>query len=183
MKKTLEILKKYKGYLVCIIIIILASLSIFIQNSQKENPKKVNSNDNDIGVYIVGEINNPGVYYIKKNSRLCDLIDLAGGITNDADLDSLNMAKLINDGDKLEIPKKKLEQDIEQETKEKSNKININTATKEELMSLTSIGSSTADKIIKYREEFEFESIEDIMNVSGIGESKFNNIKDSITVD
>lgn len=182
MKKVLEIVKKYKGYLVCIAIIILASLSIFIQNIEKDN-SKTNTSNNDIGVYIVGEVNNPGVYYIKKNSRLCDLIDVAGGVANDADLDVLNMAKLLNDGDKIEIPKKKTEEKIQIEHEEKSGKVNINSATKEELMSLTSIGSSTADKIIKYRQEFEFKQIEDIMNVSGIGESKFNNIKDSITVD
>ena len=182
MKKVLEIVKKYKGYLVCIAIIILASLSIFIQNIEKDK-SKTNTSNNDIGVYIVGEVNKPGVYYIKKDSRLCDLIDVAGGVTNDADLDVLNMAKLLNDGDKVEIPKKKTEEEIQIEHEEKSGKVNINSATKEELMSLTSIGSSTADKIIKYRQEFEFEKIEDIMNVSGIGESKFNNIKDSITVD
>lgn len=97
----------------------------------------------------------------------------------DADLERLNLAKVLVDEEKIVVPKKV----ILEETKEEENSVvNINTADVEKLSTLTGIGKSTAEKIIKYREENGyFNSIEDIMNVSGIGENKFNSIKDDIT--
>ena len=90
------------------------------------------------------------------------------------------MAKILNDEEKIVVPKKI----VLEETKEVENGIvNINTADIEKLSTLSGIGKSTAEKIVKYREENGyFNSIEDIMNVSGIGESKFNSIKESITI-
>jgi len=186
MKKIKEIIKKYKGYLICILIICLSSLSIFIQNIEK-NDQKTNKTSNEktaIAVYITGEIKFGGVYYLKQGSRLNELIDIAGGLTDEADIDSLNFALLLKDSDKIIIAKKQENNDnYEYNEKERpSSKININTASKNELMTLSGIGSSYADKIINYREKTKFQKIEDIMNVTGIGESKFNKIKDSITV-
>lgn len=191
MQKKLELLRKYKGYIICIIIILMASLSIFIQSRQKnERGNSNNSNkSNNIGVYVTGEIVNPGVYYLNEGARLYQLIDIAGGLSDTADINKLNLAQSLKDSDKIVIPKKenKSEEEIsnnnERDLDLDNNKVNINVATKEELMELSGIGASTADKIIKYRENNTFTYIEDIMDVPGIGESKFNNIKDSISVD
>ena len=191
MQKKLELLRKYKGYIICIIIILMASLSIFIQSKQKnERGNSNNSNkSNNIGVYVTGEIVNPGVYYLNEGARLYQLIDIAGGLSDTADINKLNLAQSLKDSDKIEIPKKenKSEEEISNHNERyldlDNNKVNINVATKEELMELSGIGASTADKIIKYREKNTFTYIEDIMDVPGIGESKFNNIKDSISVD
>lgn len=191
MQKKLELLRKYKGYIICIIIILMASLSIFIQSKQKNERGNSNNSDNsnNIGVYVTGEIVNPGVYYLNKGARLYQLIDIAGGLSDTADINKLNLAQSLKDSDKIEIPKKenKGEEEIsnnnERDLDLDNNKVNINVATKEELMELSGIGASTADKIIKYREKNTFTYIEDIMDVPGIGESKFNNIKDSISVD
>lgn len=191
MQKKLELLRKYKGYIICIIIILISSLSIFIQSRQKnERGNSNNSNkSNNIGVYVTGEIVNPGVYYLNEGARLYQLIDIAGGLSDTADINKLNLAQSLKDSDKIEIPKKenKSEEEIsnnnERDLGLDNNKVNINVATKEELMELNGIGASTADKIIKYREKNTFTYIEDIMDVPGIGESKFNNIKDSISVD
>lgn len=191
MQKKLELLRKYKGYIICIIIILMASLSIFIQSRQKNERGNSNNsnNSNNIGVYVTGEIVNPGVYYLNEGARLYQLIDIAGGLSDTADINKLNLAQSLKDSDKIEIPKKenKSEEEIsnnnERDLNLDNNKVNINVATKEELMGLSGIGASTADKIIKYREKNTFTYIEDIMDVPGIGESKFNNIKDSISVD
>lgn len=191
MQKKLELLRKYKGYIICIIIILMASLSIFIQSRQKNERGNSNNNNNsnNIGVYVTGEIVNPGVYYLNEGSRLYELIDIAGGLSDTADINKLNLAQSLKDSDKIDIPKKgnKSEEEISNNNKRDldldNNKVNINVATKEELMGLSGIGASTADKIIKYREKNTFTYIEDIMDVPGIGESKFNNIKDSISVD
>lgn len=193
MQKKLELLRKYKGYIICIIIILMASLSIFIQSRQKNergnSNNNNNNNSNNIGVYVTGEIVNPGVYYLNEGARLYELIDIAGGLSDMADINKLNLAQSLKDSDKIDIPKKenKSEEEIsnnnERDLDLDNNKVNINVATKEELMGLSGIGASTADKIIKYREKNTFTYIEDIMDVPGIGESKFNNIKDSISVD
>ncbi len=191
MQKKLELLRKYKGYIICIIIILISSLSIFIQSRQKNERGNSNNsnNSNNIGVYVTGEIVNPGVYYLNEGSRLYQLIDIAGGLSDTADINKLNLAQSLKDSDKIDIPKKenKSEEEIsnnnERDLNLDNNKVNINVATKEELMGLSGIGASTADKIIKYREKNTFTYIEDIMDVPGIGESKFNNIKDSISVD
>ena len=120
------------------------------------------------------------MYYIKENSRLSHLLDICGGILENADINKLNLAQKLVDSDKITVPTKQEKEENEDENEDK--KININTASKEELMTLDGIGESTASKIIEYRKTSEFIEIEDIMNVSGIGEAKFNNIKDNITV-
>ena len=150
----------------------------------------------EIVIYITGAVKNKGVYGLEEGSRITDAIDKAGGLTEEADIDTINLAYLLEDGMKIKIPTKKeteqnksnteittKESGIEEAKTNNNKKININTATQEELDSLDGIGASTANKIIEYRNENgKFKTIEDIKNVSGIGESKFKNIKDHITV-
>ena len=184
MEKIKNIILKYKTYIICLIIIILSIISIIFQNIDKNKIKEVNKKENtengEIAVYITGAVKNPGVYYIKENSRLSHLLDICGGILENADINKLNLAQKLVDSDKITVPTKQEKEENEDENEDE--KININTASKEELMTLDGIGESTASKIIEYRKTSEFIEIEDIMNVSGIGEAKFNNIKDNITV-
>ena len=156
-----------------------------------------------IVVDISGQVVLPGVITLDEGSRLIDAINLAGGATKDANLSKVNLAYILSDAQKIYIPSVNDKEDTEyiseesgngvvtsESTKKSSSKsksenlmININTANEEELQKLPGIGSSIASKIITYRKENgKFNTIEDIKNVSGIGESKFNNIKNNIYV-
>lgn len=190
MEKIIKFIQKNKGYIICFLIIILSVISIVFQDLDRKNTIKINNEEmagesGKIGVYVTGAVKNPGVYYLDRNSRLYQLLDICGGIQENADISKLNLALKLNDSDKIDVPIKKEESSENsdfQEDIEENNKININEAGVEELKTLTGIGESTAKKIIDYRNKNKFESIEDIMNVPGIGESKFNNIKDDICV-
>lgn len=176
-------------------------------NSLKKKSKK--ENIENYKVDIKGEILTPGIYTLKSNSRVIDVIEMSGGLTENADTSVINLSKKITDEMVIIIYSKSEVKDFEK-TKETekivqekcikkdenalkndacitdsvktSGKVSINTATKEELMSLTGIGDSKAEDIIKYREENSlFKTIEDIKNVSGIGDSLFAKIKENIT--
>ena len=151
--------------------------------------ENINEEKNKIIIHIAGEVNNPGIVKLKENARIADAIEEAGGITNEADLNEVNLAYILLDGQKIYIPNKndKQEKIIVENTEEINNtnikKININTATIEELQKLPGVGESMAKKIIAYRiQNGKFTKIEDIKNVNGIGEAKFNNIKEFIIV-
>lgn len=133
-----------------------------------------------IYVHIEGCVNKTGLIKVKYGTRLYELIEEAGGTTVDADLSRVNLASIVSDEQKVVIPAKVI---FEEGAEKEGTLVNINTANKEKLTSLSGIGESTAEKIIKYREEKGyFNTIEDLMNVPGIGESKFNGLKDDITV-
>ncbi len=156
---------------------------------------KVEIIDEEIIIHITGEVENEGIIKIKKDARIADVIDEAGGVTNEADLSKINLAYSVKDGQKIYIPnvndKENEEEYITQEAGDevivegevKTSKVNINTAKQTELETLSGIGPSIALKIINYREENgEFKTIEDIKNVPGIGDAKFENIKENICV-
>lgn len=145
-------------------------------------------------VYICGAVNNPNVYTLDEGSRIIDVLNMAGGALEDADLNQLNLAEKIYDSQKIYVPKKGEEIDksplkVENRegkasTVESSNGlININTASAEQLQTLPGIGTVIAQNIIEYRESHgSFSSIEEIQNVSRIGQKTFQKIKDKITV-
>ena len=142
-------------------------------------------------VHISGEINNPGVYEIRDEQRLEDLIKEAGGLTNEADDRNLNLAQRLEDQMKIYIPNINEENLLENTDRNQealpvgntaSSLVNINTANKDDLMSLPNIGDKRADAIIEYRKTQKFEKIEDIKNVTGIGEKYYEALKDLITV-
>lgn len=137
----------------------------------------------EICVYIVGEVVNPGVYLLKKEARVCDAVDAAGGFTEQAAKDYINLASKVSDGEKIIVYSvTQINSEIMME--EQSSLVNINTANADKLMTLPGIGQSRANDIIKYREKNgRFETIEDIMKVSGIKEAAFSKIEDLITVD
>ncbi len=146
-----------------------------------------------IYVQISGAIKTPQVAKLKKGARVFELIDNSGGFT--ADVSNayvnkiLNLAKVLNDGEKIYIPYsiEELEPDFttkySENSTETSDIININTANKEELKTLPQVGDSTADKIIDYRtKNGPFKSIDEIKNVSGIGDKTFEELKDLISI-
>ena len=176
--------------------------SEILVNSLDENNLEKESKKGEekqiIIIHIAGEVNNPGVVRIEEGKRIGDAIELAGGLTEYADITEINLAYVLEDGMKIKIPNlndKENEEYIISDNgndsrsensnirKDKGNMININKATQTELETLQGIGPSLATRIIEYREENgKFNSIEDIKNVSGIGDNKYEAIKDSISV-
>ena len=163
--------------------------------SEKIEESSNNLSNEDKKVYISGEVVNSGVYDIKDGDRLDDLVKRAGGFTEKADLNSINLAMRLEDQMKIYIPNIDENQNIStsdtnltigeintSNTHTQSQKINLNLATKEELMSLPNIGEKRAQAILDYRQENKFQKIEDIKNVSGIGDKYFEAMKDLITV-
>lgn len=142
----------------------------------------------EIMVHIGGAVANPGVYKVSNKERIYDVLKLAGGATSDADLNPINLAKKLQDEEKIYIPYKgESENAVVFSSNQSFNNtkeiiVNINTADKQELMTLPGIGDKTADSIIQYRSENKFNAIEDIMDVSGIGEKKFQKIEKLIRV-
>ena len=150
-------------------------------------------------VHITGAIQEEGIVELEEGARIKNAIEEAGGLTEDADLSNVNLAYQLKDGQKIYIPRIADIEEVESiilqngeevilDNEENVNegvdeKVNINTATSTQLETLPGIGSETAKKIIEYRQNNgEFKKIEDIKNVSGIGETKFEKIKDSIIV-
>lgn len=172
------------------------------EESEEEVKEEVKKEEKKmVLVDIKGQINKPGVYEMEEGKRVIDVIEKAEGLTNSADTSKINLSQKVTDEmviivySKKEIEEmKKTETEVEikndasitekKETVTKtSEKISINTATKEELMTLSGIGESKAESIISYREENGlFEKIEDITLVSGIGEALFEKIKNNITI-
>lgn len=157
---------------------------------------EVNSNDqvkiendgskNKIIVEIKGEVINPDVYLLDEGSIIKDLIDIAGGLTNEADISNINRAKELNNHELIVIynvndeEKDIVDNDVST-IGESDNIININTANESELRNIPGVGEVKANAIIKYRENNSgFKSIEEIKNVDGIGEKTFEKIKEFI---
>ncbi len=154
-----------------------------------------NSKVAGIYVYICGEVANPGVYELSEDSRIYEAVDAAGGFTENAARESINLASKVSDGMQITIYNKEEAASLpaggtsagknsgQDQMSGSSSLVNLNTATKEELMTLKGIGESKAEDIIRYREKSGgFKKIEDIMKISGIKEAGFQKIKDSITV-
>ena len=141
-----------------------------------------------IFVDIGGAVENPGVYQVSNDTRLFQVIEMAGGLSEEADADHVNRASFVEDGQKIIIPVKGSENNgglTSADTAVSSadtGLVNINTASADELKSLSGIGDVTAEKIIEYRSSNVFKSKEDIMSVDGIGSKTFEKIKDDITV-
>lgn len=143
-------------------------------------------------LYICGAVKNPGVYPVTQDMRIFEAVECAGGFLAGADEQWLNLASPVVDGQQIYVYTKEETQGMEQESstapvssegKHNDSKVNLNSASREELMTLPGIGSSKADAIIQYRTDYGgFDQIEDIMNISGIKEAVFSKIKNDITV-
>lgn len=199
------ILNNKKIIILVVIIIIITSIIIYKQEFSKydnlinedifaKQNNTVNSfTENEtstfektkIKVHIIGEINSPGLYELDEGSRINDLILLAGGQTSNADLNKINIAYELSDGEQIYIPSIFDENNEYNDSKVTSNsgKININKATIEDLQTISGIGPSLAQKIISYRTSIgKFNSLEELKNVSGIGDKKYEAIKEYIVL-
>ena len=142
-------------------------------------------------VDVKGAVNAPGLYVANADDRVLDLIEKAGGLTQDADANGVNFALRVEDQMVIYVPKigeegvsnknEGVSQTLGGQTS--SGKVNINRADETELQTLTGIGPSKAEAIIQYRtENGPFKTIEDLKNISGIGEKTFEKLKDDITI-
>lgn len=155
----------------------------------------------DIYVDVSGAVKQPGVYRLEAGSRVFEALEMAGGLTEEADSQCLNQAAVVADGQQIRVYTKDETEKMTAAGQEpypaagdvfadgtapegvKSQKVNINLAGKEELMTLNGIGESKAEQIIAYRTEHNgFGSIEELMEIEGIKEKTFNKLKDKITV-
>lgn len=175
------------------------------ESAFENDPSEVNNKDNTyeegaskegrIFVDIIGEVKNPSVVEVGSEERLQAAIEKAGGLTETAERKSVNLAQKLVDGAQYIIPSKggklvinysediKIEEALAEDGSAKTeiDKVNINTATKEELENLTGIGETLSQRIIEYREEHgKFKSIEEIKEVNGIGDKKFEDISKDI---
>ncbi len=168
----------------------IASGSIDSQDVEFTEDIKQLEEDKVIMVHISGQVYNPGLLELRSGDRINDAVELSGGLKKEADIDRINLSKKVQDEEKIYIPKigEELEEikTIESISGSSDNntdaKIDINNCSKELLTSLPGIGDVTAEKIISYRQDFKFQKIEDIMQVSGIGDKKFQAIKELIVV-
>jgi len=148
----------------------------------------LSSTPGKIGVYVVGAVLNPGVYFLPQGSRVADALEAAGGATEEADLVRVNLAKRVYDEEEIYVPRlgeenPPLLSPLGSSGGQAGGKININTATAAELETLPGIGPVLAQRIVDYRKaNGPFATIEDIKNVSGIGEGIFEEIKELIFV-
>ena len=172
-----------------------------VQEEIQESNECSNDNEEKIFVDIKGSVKTPGVYELNINSRVIDAIKASGGLNKDANTSYINLSKKLEDGDVIIIySNKEIEEaekqnniievpcdcsNIKNETNEEetsNSKININTASLEELQTLNGIGESKAALIIEYRtSNGKFKSIEELKNVKGISEKIFSKIKENIT--
>ncbi|MCL1936193.1 MAG: helix-hairpin-helix domain-containing protein [Defluviitaleaceae bacterium] len=157
-------------------------------NSNFQNTFEIENTKNTIIIFISGEVENPNVFELPYGSRVIDAIEIAGGATDNADINKINLARIISDSEHIIIPHY-TEQNIvtemqnTQNTNNSSGLININTADSATLQNLPGIGPSISQNIIRYREQHgNFTSIEQIQNVNRIGQNIFNGIRDLITV-
>lgn len=208
----LDFLKQRKVIIIIVVVIIgfivwklynksesFSSEDVLISDKNTISESKTEEEEDIIIVHITGEIKKPGVVKIKQGSRIEDVISSAGGLTENADISNVNLAFIVEDGVKIKIPSVNEDDNtdeyissdsgknviISDEKKEKANTIivNINTAPQTELEQLPGIGASIATRIIDYRNKNgKFKAIEDIKNVTGIGENKYEKIKDLIKV-
>lgn len=136
--------------------------------------------DGLIYVYVCGYVSRPGVYPLKTGSRICDALEVAGGVTQEGKPEALDQAHYVEDGQTIYVPS--LYEDLEH-TDVEDGLVDINQADKTQLMTLPGIGESKAELILQYKEEHgEFEAVEDLMNIPGIKEGVYNKIKDLIKV-
>ncbi|MGI5949094.1 DUF655 domain-containing protein [Peptoniphilus sp.] len=203
-----DFFKKNLVYILALILVVIIGYQYYNSHDQYENEllaydtsddKSFSQSENksdiqietkedeieELYVHISGAVKNPGLYKMKPNSRIADAIEEAGGSLDDANLDAINLAAKLSDEDKIYLPKIGEEvPSIATSTSTSSTnaeKINLNTADLNSLTNIPGVGEKTAQKILEYREKNRFKNIEDIKNVDGIGDKKFESMKDFIT--
>ena len=170
------------------------------KEEEEEQEEKEQIVPKEIVVHITGAVQKEGIVRIKEGSRIVDAIEAAGGMTDEINLEMINLAYTLKDGQKIYVPKLSDKEEEKYINGEKASniiidngaeensgtnaKININTANITQLESISGIGESTANKIIQYREKNgKFKTIEEIKNVNGIGDKKYEELKTLISIE
>lgn len=185
----------------CAVVLILAALiyelypsadSVALKSSASETTEnkaaEAGSSSGKIVVYVSGAVNSPGVVELPDGARAVDAVNKCGGLSDAADADAINLAAKITDGAQIKVPVKNASSAAATAAgsgaaAESDGKININSADEAALDKLPGIGPAMAKRIIEYRQtEGLFQSLEDLKKVRGIGESKFKELKDKITL-
>lgn len=151
--------------------------------NQEEAPAPEEGIGSAIYVDIGGAVKNPGLYELEKGARVKDGITAAGGIVGNADTSQINLAKKLNDEEKLYIPKvgeQAPAQSVQAPSPAAKGPVSIQNGSKEDLMTLPGIGEKTADSIIEYRTAHPFTAVEDLKEVPGIGDKTFESLKNNI---
>ena len=163
----------------------------FSESSPSPAMASFSKNKEMIYIHVVGAVKRPDVYIFDHKPRIVDVIKKAGGFKKNAAKNTINMAESLDDGMQLVIPTKSEVNKLEKQRKADSGneslaegiKVDLNKATRDELMTLSGVGESKADAIIEYRESTgKFKKIEDLMNIPGIKEGVFNKIKEKISI-
>lgn len=166
--------------------LLAAGLIIFVATRPKGQPYQLLGTNvpGTIKVHVSGQVKSPGLVSVTTYARVQDAVNAAGGLTSEADLNAINLAAVVTDGQKLNIPKiGAVQVPVMTEPGLLSSKVNINTASAVELENLPGIGETRANDIIRYRQNYgHFQKIEDLLKVPGIGETIYNQLKDQITV-
>lgn len=160
-----------------------------LSQSKASNDEAVDNEPKKIFVYICGAVRTPGVYEFLPGSRIASAVEAAGGLTEEASAEAVNLAQLLADGQQIYVPK---EEEVNRDTcagmqgdktDMGSRKVNINTATVEELITLPGIGHAKAKAIVDYREKNgDFGAIDGLLSVDGIGSGVFQKLKEYVTV-
>lgn len=178
--KNLE--KSTISLIIAVGIAVVGFLGFFIMNNLPDDESadiysvKSQNDGSVIYVHVKGAVKNPGLYEFTYGDRVNDAIEKAGGALNTADVDKLNLAKLLTDEMEVVVAEKG-------DNTEDDDKININTADVKRLCDIPGVGEATAERIVKYREtNGSFSTIEEIMNIEGIGLKSFESMVDYISI-
>ena len=194
-----KIWKKRKVIIMAAVLLLLAGCSkeaekeqvqlaeVKEDTSQDAETEDTEEKQEAIYVHVCGEVVNPGVYRLHTGSRIYEAVEAAGGLSDEASAQALNQAEQIEDGQQIYVPSReeKEQQILENQSAdpEEDGKVNLNTASKEQLKTLNGIGEAKATAIIQYREEHGgFQKIEELMEVEGIKEGTFQKIMDQIKI-
>ncbi len=159
--------------------------TIFVMDETETAAEKDISESQKIVVYVCGEVRSPGVYELAEGSRIVAAVEAAGGFSENAAKEAVNLAQQLKDGEKINIPSvNEVSEAVAERERQESGLVNINFATVEELCTLPGIGEAKAQTIISYREKHGlFQSTEDIQKVSGIGQNLYLQIKEKIYIE
>jgi len=176
-----------KRKIIIALVIVVALVGVVVKNIIDSNDDIIvesettlleNSLSNKVLVEIRGAVKYPNIYEVDSEYRVDDIINLAGGLTQEANISEINRLEKVYDSMLIQIS----ENSVSELSSVVTNKISLNTASLQELMTLTGIGEAKALAIISYRNQKKFSNIEEVKNVSGISETIFSKIKDNICI-
>lgn len=205
-QRLLELYETYKREIIIGLVGVLALLGLLVWNgkqqptgmpvekaaTQVQQTAKTDRKSGKLFVDVKGAVNKPGVYELKRGSRIAEAVNQAGGFRPDADSNQVNLAKQVNDQQMIYVPMKGEQVPQEgssasaaagQQAGSDSKVVNLNTATKEQLTTVTGIGDKKADLILAYRQQHgQFSRVEDLKNITGFGDKTIAKIKDQLSV-